>query len=506
METVSPNTTTLATANILVRSPKEEKVKGYLVISQKTDGNNEQDKNVIILTVWIWQELSQQLHSWHGKATNLQLDWKVFVNPPEKMEAIWSWDAKEEGNSSLQVAIRDARKGIPIFPWKGNLPQQTDSSGSSFSAFEALKAVHTELANTKAQASNDQPAAAKQEAQLRQAADAYRQTVESLQGQWEKEKKQLLQNFLKVYNARNELLQKQTTQINTLRQELDTAMEDVASSNKGTGTNRQKQLKPMPVELPEDDMEVDETMIEQLEQGLPVQYPKRSGINKKSGTAATATARKGEPRIRANHITGTKEYLGVEAALQDVFGKDKSEESVTDKKKKSVTPSKLPTPRVKQESKDNLSQDIPAGGDESKKTSPETPAQKLVSMTLVPEKASMNPSPPPKSSVMLTKKQRRRRADSSSSSDSSGPVVRRRRDAPKTTPPPKSAIVRRPTAASSSSSSDSDTPRRRQLGKKSAVSATHGDETSSAVTSTKTTVGANGADDSATDDEENFTI
>ena len=425
------NATTLQTADITVKKHNDTSVPAFLTISQSKD--NESD---LYLTVWIRQ--ASVLHSWHTKAVDLNDLWHVLANPPEKMEALWNWTVED----TLQVAIRDSRKGIPLTTWKATLPRQADSGAA---VFGALQAVYSELAATQAQIVTDKQSTDQKIAQLQQAAESYQQTAQQLQGEWESEKKQLLTNFLKVYNARVQLLHKQSKQVEQLQQELATATTDAKPAAKRT-----KQPAPPPVDLPEDEMDMDDDMVTALEQGVPVQYP-RATIQ----TTSTATT---GPRIRQNHVTGVKEYLGADAVLDDVFGKEGARGA---KKKRTLKdPPRQSLIRVKQDSPPPVKAE--PSGNNNHQSSSKTNGSSSPKENTVPTSASSiksEPKPSPIQSSLLTKKQRRARADSSSSSDSSGPLVRRRT-------PASSPVHKQPTPTKSarrySSSSDSDVPFRRR--------------------------------------------
>lgn len=454
------SSSTLGTCPISVKKKGDDGTFGaFLTISR-----DRTDDNATNLSLAVWTLQDSTLSLWQGKVPLAEWGFleesnedrenlcrrgvHFFLEPPDKVETQWS--IMDDGN--LAVALRDSRKGITLTPWKSTLKNQENSTQACFDAF---RAVHAERADIETAAATERDVNVKRQETLRQAAAAYQKTVQTLEGAWEKEKKELLSNFVKVYNARVALLQSQTEEVEQLQRQL----QEAKSINTAAAPRRKNSAAPKAPDIlrdvPEDILDVDETTASFLERGVPV--PRRPAAKTTSKAAKTKAA-----AVRRNQVTGATEYMDADAAVEDVFGSDDQDNE--DAKPASKPAATLKAPKVKTESA----------------------PKRVKAVKREPQKVAIKTEPAEETPPAKTKKVLRRTA-SSSDSDSSGPVMRRRGGKAAVKPPGASSQrsttkaspealsqPRRPrkrVVASSSSSSDSDDSnptRRRRPTKKAA--------------------------------------
>ena len=120
-------------------------------------------------------------------------------NDHAKVDVIFRLEGADQTKLVIQVRER-TKSGIVRLPWTSTLLRSSGGEDSSLLSLTTslIDAIHREQKRAD-QLDSDRNI-------LKRNRDEWKDTAEKLEGEWEREKTQLLQNFLKLYNARKDYI------------------------------------------------------------------------------------------------------------------------------------------------------------------------------------------------------------------------------------------------------------------------------------------------------------
>lgn len=157
---------------------------------------------------------------------------------------------------------------------------------------------------------------------LREAREGWKDTAEKLEGQWEEEKTELLQNFLTLYSKKKEYTQQMQERVKELEDQLEQAneqlaqtKEELAQAKSSAKRSRTTTTTTRDLENEPDDMNeflYDQDEVNQLAAGQRVTQKRKTP----PPNGATASGTAGIKRAR-NPLTGAMEYYDTSALEED---------------------------------------------------------------------------------------------------------------------------------------------------------------------------------------------
>lgn len=194
------------------------------------------------------------------------------------------------GDDALRISIKERMKsGMVRLLWSTQLVSDTSNSSLFDLSLRLLveqEDVSGELASAKAHCGL-----------LERDRDGWRDTAQKLEGEWEKEKAILFQNFCVLYTGKEAQTK---TMVDDLQREIDKLKDEVVTAKAvHTGSMRH--------ELPE------------CLKTVPDDVDGGAGYDAETVALLAQGKRLPEPKKRTNPFTGATEYLDVDAALKDVL-------------------------------------------------------------------------------------------------------------------------------------------------------------------------------------------
>lgn len=324
--------TTLGTTSVLIDCEEGgNSVEGFLTVSERSSG-------ALVLTVLSAQAdpTATTLSCWQGSASfsDLQkLKWEDDVVRQRLCSVLATQTAKDEQMEShfvltgddISLALHQQTSGIRRTLWKTTL-----SKALGPAALQLFQSLHGELGTTQ-----DKLMRAKEEKEAyRVAADAYRETAEKLEGAWNREKTELLGNFLRVYRARGDIIQQQDKEMTDLRQPMEHAPPSTGKAAPTAAASRPDNNPDFIHNEPVDGLNLASDTLDCLARGerVPDTYTSTgmytsTSTGTSNGTQPDALASRAAKKARRNKVTGVKEYLDAESAIADLFGEENKKDT-----------------------------------------------------------------------------------------------------------------------------------------------------------------------------------
>jgi len=279
----------------------------------------------------------------------LQLMEKACSKTAEDVTLGFSKQTTDDHGAGLRMTVKrkDMLSGVVTNLFSATLTQQDDKKNGLLDFSLRMLQRQTNLVSKLQSLKNEY-------AQLEQARDAWQETAQQLEGQWETEKTQLLRNFCDLYAGKQNDSQKRMEQLQADIQKLELqVLQDAArpamSNNDG---NPRKRAAPAPLPEPLQNVpgDADQEMFDS-ETAQRLAEGRRVATTKTKKTSATA-AKKDPPqqqqpqqqRKRRNETLGTVEYFDVDAALEDVNADGNSSDTEDEGKQQ---PTKKPAAKQK---------------------------------------------------------------------------------------------------------------------------------------------------------------
>jgi len=225
---------------------------------------------------------------------------------------------------SVRVSVSNKLKsGLTRKLWSATL-ERDDSSGHTFilRLVQAKEKVAEEEQNM--QSESDEAIEAMNE---------WKDTAEKLEQGWEKERQELLQKFLVLYNKQHDLLEK-------AREEAKGLQADVESLSQQMATLKSKKRTAATLDQVPDDQDrvlYDEETVKKLSgRGTTGKTTKRKAPAAASKAASTKKVKKAK-----NNTTGATEYYDVDAVFEDDEGTDEGTTSKRRAKRKPAAMAKV---------------------------------------------------------------------------------------------------------------------------------------------------------------------
>ena len=292
-------------------------VKAILTISQEDDDDRiclkvaEEGQQGVYEAVYSSKQIHEEL-----KEESID-KWLSYFSSQDDEKIQTSF--KSPVQDTLQIIVLERMEsGLNRKAWtSGQLQRSSDNSIFSF-CMALVEEIHHEKDNSQKLHSTTES--------LHERLDQWKDTAEKLDGQWQNEKSKLFNNFLTLYNQKQDQVKELEKEIEQLKKERDHARQAAAH----------KRQPDFLANLPDDeDANLhDEATVVRLAAGRPVNVPKKKRAKSKDEEDSPYK------KMRVNR----KEYNGVDALLNDpsVFnenGKDRNdEEQRKDSKKRAAAP------------------------------------------------------------------------------------------------------------------------------------------------------------------------